>query len=256
MSQGPTTRPTVSPSPTHLAGVPGAGLRDVTLVHSLPAGHATWLVLPGAQTQLIRNGTGPHWIHIWALAPPEPPGCSHPRTLQPLQQSPSLHMASWVRVHFLQQFPPLLAHSCRAGIAAISPRAVPAAPGAGGAAPDPAHRQRAAVALLACLHKAIATLRRVQELPGSRGGHDTNTGELLGTPEPAAAMSPPKGHHIHREWQHPQTAARLEAPPALGAQQQHLGPGRAWGHHEAPRRAPLPAVTPKGPGGPLPSGVC
>lgn len=33
-------------------------------------------------------------------------------TLQPLQQSPLLHMASWVSVHFLQQAPPLRAHSC------------------------------------------------------------------------------------------------------------------------------------------------
>lgn len=34
-------------------------------------------------------------------------------TLQSLQQSPLLHMALWVRVHFLQQLAPLLAHSCR-----------------------------------------------------------------------------------------------------------------------------------------------
>lgn len=34
-------------------------------------------------------------------------------TLQPLQQSPLLHIASCVSVHFLQQAPPLRAHSCR-----------------------------------------------------------------------------------------------------------------------------------------------
>lgn len=94
MSQGPTTRPTVSPSPTHLAGVPGAGLRDVTLVHSLPAGHATWLVLPGAQTQLIRNGTGPHWIHIWALAPPSPPDAPTPAPCSPCSRA---HRCTWRR---------------------------------------------------------------------------------------------------------------------------------------------------------------
>lgn len=33
-------------------------------------------------------------------------------TLQLLQQSPLLHIASWVSVHFLQQAPPLRAHSC------------------------------------------------------------------------------------------------------------------------------------------------
>ncbi len=32
-------------------------------------------------------------------------------TLQSLQQSPLLHMALWVRVHFLQQLAPLRAHS-------------------------------------------------------------------------------------------------------------------------------------------------
>lgn len=34
-------------------------------------------------------------------------------TLQSLQQSPLLHIALCVRVHFLQQLAPLLAHSCR-----------------------------------------------------------------------------------------------------------------------------------------------
>lgn len=43
-------------------------------------------------------------------------------TLHPLQHSPSLHMASCVSVHFLQQFPPLLAHSCGAARCSAPPR--------------------------------------------------------------------------------------------------------------------------------------
>lgn len=60
----------------------------------------------------------------------------------------------------------------------------------------------------------------------------THTRELLGTPEPAAAVSPRKGHHIPGERQPPQTAARHEAPAPLGDQHQHFGRGRGWGHHE------------------------
>lgn len=62
---------------------------------------------PTAQEPWQLAGSGPVRCQIW---PPPPP---RPHTLQPLQQSPSLHMASWVSVHFLQQFPPLFAHSCR-----------------------------------------------------------------------------------------------------------------------------------------------
>lgn len=53
-----------SPSP-HLARVPSAGLGDITLVHSLPAGHATRLILRrGRHTRRHRNPRSPQGLCV------------------------------------------------------------------------------------------------------------------------------------------------------------------------------------------------
>lgn len=138
----------------------------------------------------------------------------------------------------------------------------PAAPSTGGgAAPEPAHRQRAAVALLARLHEAIAALGGVQELPGPRGDRThTHRGVThrgaAGDPEPAAATSPRKGHRIPGERQHPQTAARHEGPALWELSSSTwavAGAGDTARDSTGPQSI---AVTPRGAGGSLPSGAC
>ena len=96
------------PSPAHLAGVPGAALGDVALVHSLPAGHATRLVLhPGDEaTTSGARGTG-----TWRLT-----GSGHVgRWIQPPPPAP--HLAAFAAE-------PVAAHGIvgqRALLAAVSP---------------------------------------------------------------------------------------------------------------------------------------
>lgn len=226
--RSPIAGPTVCPPlPAHLAGVPGAALRDVALVHRLPAGHATRLVLRRGRNRRVRSRWRGHLGSSMPAPDSRDTGSGVPLapTLQPLQQSPSLHMASWVSVHFLQQLPPLLAHSCRdSGRCDPASRLARPRDGPGTAParpPGPAHRQRAAVALLARLHEAVAALRRVQELPGPRGKEARAAGES----QPSCCHQPPeKGHRTPGAWQdHP------SRPPVITHKGPALSPLRTLG---------------------------
>lgn len=107
----------------YLAGVSCAGLRNVAVVHGIATRHASQLVLSKKTTTTEEDGKqreankaegqrvnrGLHkqrqtiQFKCWNVL--------KQLTLQSLQQSPLLHMALWVRVHFLQQLAPLRAHS-------------------------------------------------------------------------------------------------------------------------------------------------
>lgn len=96
----------------YLAGVSCAGLRNVTVINSITARHASQLVLSNnnrrrtkAESKRVDQGFNKQRQTIRLKC------CDVLLTLQSLQQSPLLHMALWVRVHFLQQLAPLRAHS-------------------------------------------------------------------------------------------------------------------------------------------------
>lgn len=72
---------------------------------ALPSGQG-----PPTQTQLLLIPASYRGHPIVSLLAP-PPLARWVLTLQRRQQSPSLHMASCVRVHFLQQLPPARLHS-------------------------------------------------------------------------------------------------------------------------------------------------
>lgn len=87
-------------------------------------------------------------------------------TLQSLQQRPLLHMALWVRVHFLQQFAPSRAHSYETPEATLACIDHDKSAGSRGGGAGSYH-ERAAVALLAQLHVSVAALGWVQQLQRS-----------------------------------------------------------------------------------------
>ncbi len=84
-------------------------------------------------------------------------------TWQFLQQRPSLHLAPWVNIHFMQQFSPSLAHSCRKTEKKTdyisSVRLMWSWCWC-----KITHGWASTVTLLSCLHKTISTLWRIQEL--------------------------------------------------------------------------------------------
>lgn len=166
------------------------------MAHTAPGGMKPPHQEPTAQEPRQLAGSDPVRCQIW---PPPPP--------------PAPHLAAFAAE-------PVAAHGVvgqRALLAAVSPAlrallpgqqpawhvshpAMPVAPGHGRGEQTlvPTHRQRAAVALLSCLHEAVAALRRVQELPGSRWGEARATGSV---PKQGVATSPPppkKGHRIPR----------------------------------------------------------
>lgn len=70
MPHGPTCA-TTPPIPAHLAGVPGAGLGDVALIDSLPAGHSARLVLHPGMKPAHQEPTGSIRAGSWII-PPSP----------------------------------------------------------------------------------------------------------------------------------------------------------------------------------------
>lgn len=124
----------------------------------------------------------------------------------------------------------------------ISP---PAAPGAGEQPPDPAHRQRAAVALLARLHKAIAALRGVQELRGQRRGHDTDTQRAAGDPRASCCREPPERASHPRGMAAPPNCSFSCFGSSAPASWPWRGLGTPRGTPEATPRASHPRGTPE-----------
>lgn len=92
----------------YLAGVSCAGLSNVTVVDSFTTRHPSQLVLPPSHGQGLGEK---HRLRYAVSEVVISVGGKRWFTLQSLQQSPLLHMALWVRVHFLQQLAPFLAHS-------------------------------------------------------------------------------------------------------------------------------------------------
>lgn len=83
-------------------------------------------------------------------------------TWQFLQQRPSLHLAPWVNIHFMQQFSPSLAHSCKKkkkNDYISSVRLMWSWCWC-----KITHGWASTVTLFSCLHKTISTLWRIQEL--------------------------------------------------------------------------------------------
>ena len=119
-------------------------------------GSECWLNLIPLQTKV--------WVGFWL-------------TLQPLQQSPLLHMASWVSVHFLQQAPPLRAHSCSHSgeskwtcvFQTTSHPPVLIQRHNAEVKLDFTHNLGSTVTLLPWLHKAIPTIWRIQQLRDTEG---------------------------------------------------------------------------------------
>lgn len=238
--------------------------------HTAPGGMKPPHQEPTAQEPRQLAGSDPVRCQIW---PPPPP--------------PAPHLAAFAAE-------PVAAHGVvgqRALLAAVSPAlrallpgqqpawhvshlAMPVAPGHGRGEQTlvPTHRQRAAVALLSCLHEAVAALRRVQELPGSRWGEARATGSV---PKQGVATSPPpqkKGIASPGEQQDTDTACFL--PSSVRVQLCSLPgtPGLVLALLPWTWQGLGETASPKGPselpqghrspgarrvrGGPLPSGVC